>query len=39
MATLNPFATTEIIEEVIEITPEKIVEIEVATRDFRDSFY
>ena len=30
MATLNPFATTEIVEEIIEITAEKIVEIEVA---------
>jgi len=30
MATLNPFATTEIAEEIIELNPEKIVEIKVA---------
>jgi cell division septation protein DedD len=30
MATLNPFTNTVIVEEVIEITAEKIVEIEVA---------
>ena len=30
MATLNPFATTEIAEEIIELNPKKIVEIKVA---------